>query len=73
VRKNYTDTRQNLAFIIRDRRKSSGWSQEEFAEKAQIDRTYVSQIERGVANPSLSVLCKIADVFEMQLTELLNH
>lgn len=70
--KNYTDTRQKLAFIIRDQRKSAGWSQEEFAEKAQIDRTYVSQIERGVANPSLSVLCKIADVFEMQLTELLN-
>jgi transcriptional regulator with XRE-family HTH domain len=72
VSKNYTDTRQKLAFIIRDQRRSAGWSQEEFAEKAQIDRTYVSQIERGVANPSLSVLCKIADVFEMQLTELLN-
>jgi transcriptional regulator with XRE-family HTH domain len=73
VSKNYTDTRQKLAFIIRDQRRSAGWFQEEFAEKAQIDRTYVSQIERGVANPSLSVLCKIADVFEMQLTELLNH
>lgn len=72
VNKTYTDAKQKLALIIRDRRRSAGWSQEEFAEKAQIDRTYVSQIERGVANPSLSVLSKIADVFEMKLIDILN-
>lgn len=72
MNKTYINIKQKLASTIRDQRKSAGWSQEEFAEKAQIDRTYVSQIERGVANPSLSVLCKIADVFKISLIELLG-
>jgi transcriptional regulator with XRE-family HTH domain len=41
-------------------RKLSGLSQEELAFRAEIDRTYISQIERGVCNPSLFVLCKVA-------------
>ena len=48
-------------------------SQEEFADAAEIDRTYASQIERAIANPSLSVLCRIADVFNVDLSELLNQ
>lgn len=69
----YILAKTKLALIVREKRKGVGMSQEEFADKAQIDRTYVSQIERGVANPSLSVLCKIAEVFDMKLSELLNQ
>jgi transcriptional regulator with XRE-family HTH domain len=72
VNNTYIETKQKLASTIRDLRRSAGLSQEEFAEKAQIDRTYVSQIERAVANPSLSVLCKIADVFKIKLIELIS-
>jgi len=35
-------------------------SQEELAEKAGIHRTYVSQIERGLKSPTLSILFQIA-------------
>lgn len=68
----YPKTKKQLSIIVREKRKAIGLSQEEFAEEAQIDRTYVSQIERGVANPSLSVLCKIADVFQIKISELLK-
>ena len=68
----YPKTKKQLSIIVREKRKEIGLSQEEFAEEAQIDRTYVSQIERGVANPSLSVLCKIADVFHIKISELLK-
>lgn len=68
----YAKTKKQLSIIVREKRKAVGLSQEEFAEEAQIDRTYVSQIERGVANPSLSVLCKIADVFNIEVSELLK-
>jgi transcriptional regulator with XRE-family HTH domain len=72
VNNQYPKTKKQLSIIVREKRKAIGLSQEEFAEEAQIDRTYVSQIERGVANPSLSVLCKIADVFQIKISELLK-
>lgn len=61
-----------IALNVKQGRKSVGLSQEAFAYEAGIDRTYVSQIERGIANPSLSVLCKIADVFDISLIELIT-
>ncbi len=39
--------------------------------EAGIDRTYASQMERGIANPSLAVLAKVADVLECDLVDLL--
>jgi transcriptional regulator with XRE-family HTH domain len=46
---------------VRQLRTSAGITQEELAFKAGIDRTYASQIERAIANPSLGIICQIAD------------
>jgi transcriptional regulator with XRE-family HTH domain len=46
-------------------------TQEELAFKAGIDRTYASQIERAVANPSLGIICQIADALDCKPEELL--
>ncbi len=54
-------------------RQKMGISQEEFADRAELDRTYVSQIERGVANPSLLKLYNIATALEVDLNTLLKH
>ena len=51
-------------------RKASGYSQERLALGAEIDRTYVSQIERGIANPSVLVLKKISDCLGVALSDL---
>lgn len=61
-----------IASNVKALRKTHDMSQEEFADFAEIDRTYASQIERAIANPSLSVLCKIADVFKVDLKDLLT-
>ncbi|MBD9537306.1 helix-turn-helix transcriptional regulator [Stenotrophomonas sp. STM01] len=53
--------RRELAGNIRELRLAEGLSQEKLALEAGIDRTYISQIERSVGNPSLLVLCKLAD------------
>ena len=45
---------------VRRLRKSRGWSQEDLAEKADLHRTYISGIERGVRNPTLTILFKLA-------------
>ena len=43
------------------------------ADKTGIDRTYASQIERAVANPSLTVLCNMANALEITLSQLLGE
>jgi len=65
-------TAETIAKNVRNLRKNMNLSQEEFAGAAEIDRTYASQIERAVANPSLAVLCRIAEVLNVELRELLD-
>lgn len=45
---------------MRRLRTEKGWSQEAFAEEAGIHRTYVSDIERGARNPTISVVEQLA-------------
>ncbi|MBC9073447.1 helix-turn-helix transcriptional regulator [Thauera sp. CAU 1555] len=52
--------RSALAVELRQARENIGLSQEALALSANVDRTYVSQLERGIANPSLLVLSRIA-------------
>lgn len=46
---------------VRQLRTELGLSQEAFADKCGLDRTYISGIERGVRNPTLEVIAVIAD------------
>lgn len=61
-----------LAENIRRRRTEACLSQETLALSAEVDRTYVSQIERGISNPSLLILCRLCDVLDMELPDLLR-
>ncbi|WP_085542653.1 helix-turn-helix domain-containing protein [Cedecea sp. NFIX57] len=51
-------------------RLQSGLSQEAFADKCGLDRTYVSGIERGVRNPTLEVISVLAKGLEIEISEL---
>ncbi len=51
-------------------RLQAGLSQEAFADKCGLDRTYISGIERGVRNPTLEVIVVIADGLEIELAIL---
>jgi transcriptional regulator with XRE-family HTH domain len=44
---------------IREKRKARGWTQEEFADRAGIDRSYVGGVERGERNLTFSILCRL--------------
>lgn len=52
---------------IKSLRLNAGLSQEALALEAEIDRTYISQLERGVANPSLIILFRISNVLKKEL------
>lgn len=47
-----------------------GVSQEAFAVDAEIDRTYISRLERGLENPTVLVLERLAKALEVPITEL---
>ena len=47
-----------------------GLSQEELAFQSELDRTYISQIERGISNPSILVILKISVVLKVEFAEL---
>lgn len=67
----FENTKRVLAENVKRRRREIGLSQEALALSAEVDRTYVSQIERGIGNPSLLILCKICDVLASEPAELL--
>lgn len=61
-----------LAKNIRSLRKGVGLSQEDLAFECDIDRTYISKVERGIANPSLLVLNRLAEVLGVEIKDLLK-
>ena len=67
----FEQLRLQLAENIRSMRRVKNLTQEQLALMAEVDRTYVSQIERGVGNPSLLVLFKLANIFEIKTDQLL--
>ncbi|MBR0100415.1 MAG: helix-turn-helix transcriptional regulator [Treponema sp.] len=54
-----------LGEILRKYRLEKGFSQESFSEKTQLDRTYISGLERGKRNPSYLIIKRIAKVLEI--------
>ena len=63
---------KRLGKCIQRRRKRSGFSQEKLALSSGVDRTFIGQIEVGRANPSFKTLNKIARVFKIKISTLLN-
>lgn len=57
---------------IKELRTKQGLSQEEFAFRCELDRTYITSLERGKRNISLTNLEKIAKAFNMTLSEFFN-
>lgn len=54
-------------------RQAKGLSQEELAYKAEIDRTYVSSLERAVYSPTIEVVDKLAKALGTDAAELLKQ
>lgn len=64
--KTLTTFGQNVA-RLRDLR---GISQDKLAEKADLDRTYISGIERGVRNPGVKTVVRLAKALNVTVSEL---
>lgn len=58
---------------IRELRQSRGFSQESFAQLCNLDRTYISGIERGLRNVSLRNIQAMASALEMSISDLFKN
>ena len=67
-----TEILKSLGKRVRHLRVRRGWSQEILAEKADLDPTYVGDIERGKRNPSYLSLAKLAKALNLSLPEMLR-
>ena len=65
--------REVLAYWIRLKRVDKGWSQERLAMECELDRTYVSAVERSRWNVSLSNIERLAQALGVEPWTLLKH
>ena len=62
-----------LGEAISLRRKRLGMSQEELADNAGVDRSFISSIERGKRNPSFGLVARIASGLKMRFARLVEN
>jgi transcriptional regulator with XRE-family HTH domain len=67
------DVRRRVGLNVKKFRAERGLSQEELAFECGLHRTYVSGVERGVRNPTVVVLEKIAKALKVATSLLLEE
>ncbi len=67
------DIRRRLGLTVKELRGKKGWSQEELGFETELHRTYISGIERGVRNPTVTVLARLADALGVTPSRLLER
>jgi transcriptional regulator with XRE-family HTH domain len=50
-----------------------GWTQEELAERAAMQRSYLADLERGHRNPPVRTLVKVANALRVSVSELFEQ
>jgi transcriptional regulator with XRE-family HTH domain len=65
------DIREILAINLRKLRQARGLSQEELAHRAEIDRTYISALERSVYAAGIDVVDRLAQALGVEAADLL--
>jgi len=58
--------------ILKDLRKAKKWSQEQLALEADLDRTYISLLERGKNSPTLNTLFLLATALGITTSEIIK-
>jgi transcriptional regulator with XRE-family HTH domain len=62
---------EDFGVTIRQLREDKGWSQEELAERSDLNRSYVGEIERGRVIPSIVTAQKLATALGINMVGLL--
>jgi CheY-like chemotaxis protein/DNA-binding XRE family transcriptional regulator len=68
----YLELMKAFGKAVRHYRNKLGYSQEALADRAQLDRSYMSQIERGIKNATLNSIWRISQALEVDPSALLK-
>jgi len=66
------DIRKKFGLNVAKERKKKGQSQEQLAFDCGLHRTYISGIERGIRNPTIAIVEKIAKALSIRPSALLD-
>ena len=65
------DVRERFGAVFRQLREARGWSRERLAGRAELNRSYMGEIERAAAMPSLTTAVKLAHALGVPLSQLI--
>ena len=58
---------------VRQLREARGWTQEQLAERSEMNASYLGFLERGDNVPTLSIIIQLAEAFGMEPGDLLRE
>ena len=61
----------HFGITVRQARESFGWTQETLADQANLNRSYLGEVERGVVMPSLATIAKLASALRTDMSTLI--
>jgi transcriptional regulator with XRE-family HTH domain len=64
--------KQLFGEVLLQLREEKGVSQQELADNCNMERAYVSRLERGLFQPTITIIFKIADYFERRPAEVME-
>ena len=68
-----SDLKKSFAVVLKELRKESGLSQKELGDYSNVERVYISRLERGLQLPSLDVIFRIAEVLKLKPSEFIQR
>ncbi|WP_109354757.1 helix-turn-helix domain-containing protein [Sphingorhabdus sp. EL138] len=66
------EIKKRVGLLVREQRRQRGWSQEELADRADLHRTFISSIERGIKNATINSVHTLATAMGLTVSELLE-
>lgn len=63
---------KKIGLKIKVYRSLKGYSQDDVANRLDIDKSYLSKVERGLTNPTLLYLKNLSEVLEIKLEDIIN-
>lgn len=65
------ESQRTFGNLVRELRHRADVTQEDLADNAGLHRTYISLLERGLRNPSLTVIQQLASALKVSMAELM--
>jgi transcriptional regulator with XRE-family HTH domain len=67
------DLNKTFGKVLKELREEKGMSQQELGDYADVDRSFISRIERGIGTPSVTVVFKMCGILEVKPSEFFQR